>query len=155
LINRAPYTDLVEAGTIDIAISPQQVTIGSLLRYVRRGDVVRVHTLRRGAAGGDRGDRARESRRARRSSGGASRTSSCRKARPFAAIVRNDEVIMAHHDTVVHADDHVILFVTDRTARRAVEKLFEGRSDLRDEQPSGARGRPARAAGVAAGPGEA
>ena len=50
LINRASYVDLVEAGSIDIAISPQQVTIGSLLAHVRRGDVVKVHSLRRGAS---------------------------------------------------------------------------------------------------------
>ena len=50
LINRASYVDLVESGSIDIAISPQQVTIGSLLAHVRRGDVVKVHSLRRGAA---------------------------------------------------------------------------------------------------------
>ena len=50
LINRAAYVDLVQSGSIDIAISPQQVTIGSLLAHVRRGDVVKVHSLRRGAA---------------------------------------------------------------------------------------------------------
>jgi hypothetical protein len=41
---------LVEAGTIEIAISPRQITLGILLAHVRRGDVVRVHSLRRGAA---------------------------------------------------------------------------------------------------------
>ena len=46
LINRPSYAELVEAGSIDIAISPQQVTIGSLLAHVRRGDVVKVHSLR-------------------------------------------------------------------------------------------------------------
>ncbi len=50
LINRAAYVDLVESNIIDIAISPQQATIGSLLAHVRRGDVVVVHSLRRGAA---------------------------------------------------------------------------------------------------------
>ena len=45
LINRPSYVDLVESGSIDIAISPQQVTIGSLLAHVRRGDVVKVHSL--------------------------------------------------------------------------------------------------------------
>ena len=50
LINKPSYTELVESGSIDIAISPQTITIGSLLAYVRRGDVVRVHALRRGAA---------------------------------------------------------------------------------------------------------
>jgi trk system potassium uptake protein TrkA len=50
LINRTAYVDLVQSGPIDIAISPQQATIGSLLKHVRRGDVVVVHSLRRGAA---------------------------------------------------------------------------------------------------------
>src|SRR6185312_13055439 len=39
LINKPAYAELVESGTIDIAISPQQITLGSLLAHVRRGDV--------------------------------------------------------------------------------------------------------------------
>jgi Trk K+ transport system NAD-binding subunit len=50
IINRPSYVDLMESGTIDIAVSPQLVTIGSLLTHIRRGDVVVVHSLRRGAA---------------------------------------------------------------------------------------------------------
>ena len=50
LINNSAYVDLVQGGEIDIAISPQQATIGKLLAHVRRGDVVNVHSLRRGAA---------------------------------------------------------------------------------------------------------
>ena len=41
------------------------------------------------------------------------------------AIVRGDEVIIAHHDTVIHRDDHVILFLTDRRYVEVVEKLFD------------------------------
>jgi len=40
------------------------------------------------------------------------------------AIVRGDDVMMAHHDTVVQADDHVILFLSDRRHLEAVERLF-------------------------------
>jgi trk system potassium uptake protein TrkA len=40
-------------------------------------------------------------------------------------LVRGDEVIMAHHDTVVQAEDHVIVFVTDKQLLPKVEKLFE------------------------------
>src|SRR2546430_11676685 len=47
LINKPSYTELVESSSIDIAISPQTVTIGSLLAYVRRGDVVRVRSEER------------------------------------------------------------------------------------------------------------
>ena len=50
LINRSSYVNLVQAGQIDIAISPAQATIGTLLARVRRGDCVAVHSLRRGAA---------------------------------------------------------------------------------------------------------
>ncbi|HSJ96921.1 MAG TPA: Trk system potassium transporter TrkA, partial [Myxococcota bacterium] len=50
LINRRAYADLLQAGAIDIAISPALVSIGSLLARVRRGDVAAVHSCRRGAA---------------------------------------------------------------------------------------------------------
>jgi trk system potassium uptake protein TrkA len=40
------------------------------------------------------------------------------------AVVRDDDVLMAHHDTVVQADDHVILFLSDRRHIEAVERLF-------------------------------
>ena len=50
LINRRSYVDLLQSGQIDIAISPAQATIGSLLAHVRRGDITEVHSLRRGAA---------------------------------------------------------------------------------------------------------
>jgi trk system potassium uptake protein TrkA len=41
------------------------------------------------------------------------------------AIVRGDEVVMAHHDTVVEAEDHVIVFVADKKTLPRVEKLFQ------------------------------
>jgi trk system potassium uptake protein len=41
------------------------------------------------------------------------------------AVVRGDEVLMAHHDTVVQADDHLILFLTDKRQVEVVEKLFQ------------------------------
>ena len=42
------------------------------------------------------------------------------------AVVRGDDVIIAHHDTTVQPDDHLILFLTDRRHIEAVEKLFQG-----------------------------
>ncbi|HHH13676.1 MAG TPA: Trk system potassium transporter TrkA, partial [Thiolapillus brandeum] len=124
LINRTSYVELVEAGPIDVAISPQQATIGTLLTHVRRGDVVMVHSLRRGAAEaieaiahGDRhsskvvGRRVEEVKLPRGTS--------------IAAIVRGEEVIIAHHDTVIESEDHVILFLVDKRRIAEVEKLFQ------------------------------
>lgn len=124
LINRAAYVDLVQRDIIDIAISPQQATIGSLLAHVRRGDVVKVHSLRRGAAEAieaiAHGDP--------RSSQVVGRTIENIELPPgttIGAIVREDEVIMVHHDTVVESKDHVILVVTNKKHVRAVEQLFQ------------------------------
>lgn len=40
------------------------------------------------------------------------------------AIVRNEEVLIAHDDIVVEAEDHVILFLTDKKRIPDVERLF-------------------------------
>ena len=42
------------------------------------------------------------------------------------AVVRGEDVIIAHHDTTVQPDDHLILFLTDRRHIDAVERLFQG-----------------------------
>ncbi|HPB76273.1 MAG TPA: TrkA C-terminal domain-containing protein, partial [Chromatiaceae bacterium] len=41
------------------------------------------------------------------------------------AIVRGEDVLMAHHDTVIAAEDHVILFLQDKRWVAEVEKLFQ------------------------------
>ena len=124
LINRASYVDLVEAGSIDIAISPQQVTIGSLLAHVRRGDVVKVHSLRRGAAEAIEAI-AHGTEKESRVVGRKIEDVELPKGTAIVALVRNDKVIIAHHDTVIETDDHVILFMTDRRKIERLEQLFQ------------------------------
>src|SRR5438034_1295498 len=46
LINRRSYVDLLQAGQIDIAISPAQATIGAPLAAVGRSDIASVASLR-------------------------------------------------------------------------------------------------------------
>jgi trk system potassium uptake protein TrkA len=124
LINRPSYAELVESSSIEIAISPQQVTIGSLLAHVRRGDVVKVHSLRRGAAEaieavahGDSGSS--------RVVGRKIEDLDLPRGTSIVTLVRGDQVIMAHHDTVIESDDHVILFMTDRRKIDKIENLFQ------------------------------
>jgi trk system potassium uptake protein TrkA len=124
LINRPAYAELVEAGTIDIAISPQQITLGTLLAHVRRGDVVKVHSLRRGAAEAIEAV-AHGTARQSRVVGRMIQEVRLPRGAAINAIVRGDQVLMAHHDTIIEADDHVILFVADRRQIDEVERLFE------------------------------
>lgn len=124
LINRASYVDLVEAGSIDIAISPQQITIGSLLAHVRRGDVVRVHSLRRGAAEAIEAI-AHGDKDSSKVVGRQIADIELPKGTAIIAVVRGDKVIIAHHDTMIETDDHVILFMTDRRKIEHLESLFQ------------------------------
>ncbi|MBU0750588.1 MAG: Trk system potassium transporter TrkA [Gammaproteobacteria bacterium] len=141
LINRRAYVDLVQGGEIDIAISPAQLSIGTMLTHVRRGDVARVHSLRRGAAEAlelvAHGDAKTSKVVGRRVDQidlpkGASIAAIVRQLdKPEVVAVhdiveeRKERVIMAHHDTVVEADDHVIVFCVSKRLVPKVEKLFQ------------------------------
>ncbi len=124
LVTRPSYADLVEAETIDVAISPQQITIGSLLAHVRRGDVVKVHSLRRGRAEAIEAI-AHGNEKESRVVGRAIEEIKLPPGTSIAVIVRDDKVMEAHHDTVVQTDDHIILFITDRRQTSEVERLFQ------------------------------
>lgn len=124
LINRASYVDLVESSTIDIAISPQQATISGLLTHVRRGDVVVAHSLRRGAAEAIEAV-AHGDAKTSKVVGRAIEEITLPPGTSIGAIVRGDQVLMAHHDTLIEAEDHVILFLVDKKYVSQVEKLFQ------------------------------
>jgi trk system potassium uptake protein TrkA len=124
LINRGAYVDLVQSSVIDIAISPQQATIGSLLAHVRRGDVAAVHSLRRGAAEAIEAV-AHGDRRTSKVVGRRVEEIKLPRGTTIDAIVRGDQVIIAHHDTLIEADDHVVLFLSDKSRIGEVEKLFQ------------------------------
>jgi trk system potassium uptake protein TrkA len=140
LINRGSYVNLVQSGQIDIAISPAQATIGTLLAHVRRGDCAVVHSLRRGAAEAleliAHGDP-----KSSRVVGRRIDQLDLPKGVTIGAIVRrrdkdgapakgnghdhDHEVIIAHHDTVIESDDHVIVFVVNKRMVPSIEKLFQ------------------------------
>jgi len=125
LINKPGYNELIEKqGLIDVAISPQTVTIGELLTHVRRGDVVAVHSLRKGAAEaieavahGDKDTSQVVGKRIEEIE--------LPPGTNIGAIVRGDEVLIAHHDTVIQSEDHVVLFLMEKSRIHEVERLFQ------------------------------
>ncbi|WP_369742980.1 Trk system potassium transporter TrkA [Pseudidiomarina sp. PP-1MA] len=124
LIQRQAYVDLVQDNVIDIAISPQRATISALLSLIRKGDIVNAYSLRKGAAEAieaiAHGDE--------NTSKVIGKTISEIKLPPgttIGAVVRGNEVLIAHDDTVLQADDHVILFLVDKKYIREVERLFQ------------------------------
>ena len=124
LINRAAYVDLVQSNTIDIAISPQQATIGSLLAHVRKGDVVVVHSLRRGAAEAieaiAHGDESSSKVVGKRI-----QDIELPEGTTIAAIVRGGNVLMVKKKIIIEANDHLILIVSNKKHVAKVESLFQ------------------------------
>jgi trk system potassium uptake protein TrkA len=143
LVNRRAYADMIEGGPIDIGISPAHVSIGTLLAHVRQGDVAEVHSLRRGAAEAleliAHGDAKTSQVVGRRIDQiewpqGVTVAALVRhfeqavivgQTDDWTSITRHGEVVIAHHDTVIEADDHVIVFCTHKKLVKKVEKLFQ------------------------------
>ncbi len=128
LINRKSYGELMQGGQIDIAISPSHATLSNLLKYVRRGDVVAAHSLRRGAAEaleiiahGDAKSSKVVGRRIEQIE--------LPKGATIGAVIRGEgagtRVLMAHHDTVIEPEDHLIVFVANKRMIPRVEKVFQ------------------------------
>ena len=124
LIQRGAYVDLVQGGEIDIAISPQQATISALLTHVRRGDIVNVYSLRKGAAEAIEAV-AHGDENTSKVVGRAIADIKLPAGTTIGAIVRNDDVLIAHDDTIIMSGDHVIMFLIDKKHITVVEKLFQ------------------------------
>ncbi len=124
LINRSAYVNLVQGGEIDIAISPALATVGPLLSKIRRGDMAAVHSLRRGAAEvleivihGD----LKTSKVVGRRIGDVALP----EGATIAALIRGEDVLIAHHDTPMQTEDHLIVFALNKRIIPKVEKLFQ------------------------------
>lgn len=124
LINRPSYAELVEGGTIDIAISPQQITLSALLAHIREGAPARVHSLRRGAAEAIEAVVRGDSRTSKVIGRGVDELD-LPPATTIGGIVRGDKLLIAHHDLIIEAGDHVILFVMDKRQLPQAMALFQ------------------------------
>lgn len=124
LINRSVYVDLFERSEIDLVISPRTVTVGSILAHIRRGDIVAVHSLRGGRAEAIEAI-AHGDKNSSRVVGRGVRDLPLPPGTGIGAILRDDKVLIAHHDTMIESGDHVILFVVDKKHIAEVERLFQ------------------------------
>jgi trk system potassium uptake protein TrkA len=125
LLNHISYTKLLAGTGIDVAVLPNQETLGSILKHVRRGDVAHVTSLCGGTA---------EAIEAIAHRGNGVNDSVV--GRPvnkvdfppgivLGALIRNQQVVSIHHDTVFEENDHVIMFAIDKKLVAYIEKTFQ------------------------------
>ncbi len=120
LIDRPIYLDLIER-SIDIAVSPQQATLSELLTHIRQGDVLAVHSLRRGRA------EALEAKAHRTAAaiGKPIGELDLPAGAAIIALVRGGEMILPNALSAIQPDDRVILFISDKRYLKDVERLFQ------------------------------
>lgn len=141
LLNRQTYADLVQGPRIDAAIVPAQTTIGQILAHVRLGDIISVHSLRKGGA------EAIElvvhgNANCSKVVGRSIAQIDLPKGAVIAAIIRSSDleytvlpmtsrsyskstVIIPNSETVIASQDHVIVFVENKASLNKVERLFQ------------------------------
>ncbi|MFT5136452.1 MAG: trk system potassium uptake protein TrkA [Arenicella sp.] len=124
LVNRPEYVEYIEHHDINSIISPRVATIGSVLAHIRRGDVVAVHSLRRGRAEAIEAI-AHGDQNSSKVIGKGVREIPFPSGTGIGAIVRNQQVIIPSKETIIEAEDHVIIFMDDKSCISDVEALFQ------------------------------
>ena len=124
LINKDSFSGLMETDSIDIAISAEQITVSSLLAHIRKGDVVKVHSLKRGGA--EALEAIAHSHEHSNVVGKMVGDINLPEGSFITAIVSSQgEIKTVHHTTFIEEDDHVVVFIDNRDTITEIETIFE------------------------------
>tara|TARA_Y100000768_G_scaffold271570_1_gene207669 strand:- start:7049 stop:8422 length:1374 start_codon:yes stop_codon:yes gene_type:complete len=123
IVNKLSYRKLVSK-EIDVVVSPEDVTIGSLLASVRTSDVVKVHSLGFGEAElfeiiihGDE----KTSKVVGKKIHELELPSGCK----IGAIYRKSQIILCRKDTVINSNDRLVVYLLHKKDFSKLAKLFQ------------------------------
>ena len=123
IINKLSYRKLVSK-EIDVVVSPEDVTIGSILTSVRTSDVVKVHSLGFGEAEileiiihGDKNT----SKVVDRKVSDLELPTGCK----IGAIYRDGNIILMHNDLTIKSNDRLIIYLLHKKDFSKLAKLFQ------------------------------
>lgn len=124
LLNHISYTKLLPSTGIDVAVLPNQETLGSILKHVRKGDVAQVSSLCGGSAEAIEAI-AHAQNDEHSVVGKRVDTIHFPPGIVLGALIRNQQVIEIHHDTVFEENDHVVMFAMEKKLVVNIEKNFQ------------------------------
>ncbi|VAW46183.1 Trk potassium uptake system protein TrkA [hydrothermal vent metagenome] len=123
LVNNQSYVELIQRNSIDIAISADSITTSHLLHYMRKGDTVKVATLRRGTAEAMEVI-AHGSENSSEIIGKKIGDIPWPQDITIGCIIREDNVLIAHRNLIIEAEDHAIIFISNTDSAAEVLTLF-------------------------------
>lgn len=124
LVNNNSYLKLLDGTDIDLAIQPKLETLGSILRHVRKGDVVGVSSVCGGSAEAIEAI-AHRSKNSPTVVGLRVDQVNLPDGVILGALIRDKEVIPVHHDTVFAEGDHVVMFALNKKLIKDIEGYFQ------------------------------
>ena len=127
VLNNLYYNKLLPGTGIDLVVLPNVETLGCILKHVRRYDVAQISLLRNGTA---------EAIEAIAHKGKGENSVVGRKVDTvglpegivLGALIRNDEAIAIHHDTIFEEGDHVVMFTLDKKLVPSIGEKFRSLS---------------------------
>ncbi len=125
LVNNSTYAPLTPSLGIDVVVSPQNITVSTILQHVRRGRIHSVHTLQE-----DFGELI-EAEAMETSSlvGQPLKETELPEGVIIGAVVRDGKVITPTGSTVVQTNDRVVIFAVNEAVKQ-VEKMFSVRLEF-------------------------
>jgi trk system potassium uptake protein TrkA len=124
LLNHNSYTKLLPGTGIDVTVLPNQETLGSILKHVRRGDVAQVTSLCGGTAEAIEAI-AHDNNNGDSVVGRRVDSINFPAGIVMGALIRNGQVIPIHHDTIFAENDHVVMFAMEKKLVSNIEKIFQ------------------------------
>ena len=119
LINSSNYSGMIRTLGIDAQVNPRAITVSRVLQYVRRGRIRGVHSVHDGAGEVIDAEVLETAQVLSRSLREIRHAEGIR----FGAILRDGKVLMPRGDTVLEANDRIVLFARGEYVKE-VEQLF-------------------------------
>ena len=125
LVNSGAYAPLISSLGVDVAVSPRNITVSTILQHVRRGRIHSVNTLRDGFGELIEAEAMDTSGLI----GKPLREAELPDDVILGSVVREDEVILPRGSTVVEVGDRIVLFARSEAVKE-VEKMFSVRLEF-------------------------
>jgi trk system potassium uptake protein len=125
LVNTRSFASLAPSLGIDTVVSPNEITVSTILQHVRRGRIRSVYAILGNAGEIIEAEALDTSSLVKKPLGQARLPDGI----AVGAVVRGDKVIMPRADTLIRPQDAVVLFAT-RAAVKSVERLFAVRLEF-------------------------
>lgn len=124
LLNNNSYIKLLKGTGVDVTVLPNQETLGSILKHVRKGDVVQVSSLCGGSAEAIEAV-AHQSKGALSVVGRRVDQINLPEGVILGALIRQQKVVQIHHDTVFEEGDRIVMFALNKKLVKNIENHFQ------------------------------